>query len=381
FPAVDWVVQLDCPEDAHTYIHRVGRTARYQLGGESLLVLLPSEEQGMVEQMSDTKIPITKIKINPNKLQNPVRKMEALLARDPNLKASAQRAFVTYAKSVFLMKNKQVFNVGALDTDAYSKSLGLALPPRIRFLRSLDKRQGQPPVVTDKEDSTADSSSEEDILCVKRWDHELTTEPEPEPVSKTSKAVSKAAVAVVNKGKDKLSELARQYELSEEAGLDVVAAKLVLREEDKFDKQLFRERVKEKHREEKRRLRKAAGREDDDKDEGVVLKDSAISGDDSSNEEHSDRDESSNEERDDSSNEERSERDDDSNEDQSKQDDGSNEESSRQDDNKAMEQFHRIIPSKRLSTPRTSEAKRRRRDMSLSLGEEEELALRLLGHD
>nr|CAD7423751.1 unnamed protein product [Timema monikensis] len=121
FPAVDWVVQLDCPEDAHTYIHRVGRTARYQLGGESLLVLLPSEEQGMVEQMSDSKIPITKIKINPNKLQNPVRKMEALLARDPNLKASAQRAFVTYAKSVFLMKNKQVFNVGALDTDAYSK--------------------------------------------------------------------------------------------------------------------------------------------------------------------------------------------------------------------------------------------------------------------
>lgn len=28
FPAVDWVVQLDCPEDVATYIHRVGRTAR-----------------------------------------------------------------------------------------------------------------------------------------------------------------------------------------------------------------------------------------------------------------------------------------------------------------------------------------------------------------
>lgn len=28
FPAVDWVIQLDCPEDADTYIHRVGRTAR-----------------------------------------------------------------------------------------------------------------------------------------------------------------------------------------------------------------------------------------------------------------------------------------------------------------------------------------------------------------
>lgn len=28
FPAVNWVVQLDCPEDANTYIHRAGRTAR-----------------------------------------------------------------------------------------------------------------------------------------------------------------------------------------------------------------------------------------------------------------------------------------------------------------------------------------------------------------
>lgn len=28
FPAVDWVIQVDCPENVETYIHRVGRTAR-----------------------------------------------------------------------------------------------------------------------------------------------------------------------------------------------------------------------------------------------------------------------------------------------------------------------------------------------------------------
>lgn len=28
FPAVDWVIQVDCPENVATYIHRVGRTAR-----------------------------------------------------------------------------------------------------------------------------------------------------------------------------------------------------------------------------------------------------------------------------------------------------------------------------------------------------------------
>jgi len=62
FPEVNWVVQLDCPEDANTYIHRAGRTARYHKGGESLLVLLPSEEQGMVEELNAKKIPISKIK-------------------------------------------------------------------------------------------------------------------------------------------------------------------------------------------------------------------------------------------------------------------------------------------------------------------------------
>lgn len=43
FPAVDWVVQVDCPEDVSTYIHRVGRTARYKSKGNALLFLLPSE--------------------------------------------------------------------------------------------------------------------------------------------------------------------------------------------------------------------------------------------------------------------------------------------------------------------------------------------------
>lgn len=138
FPAVNWVVQMDCPEDANAYIHRAGRTARFQRGGESLLVLLPSEIN-MVEQLQQHKIPINVIKINPNKLQSPHRKMEALLARDVALKETAQRAFVAYIKSVFLMKDKSIFDVHQLNTDAYAKSLGLAIPPRIRFLQKVNK--------------------------------------------------------------------------------------------------------------------------------------------------------------------------------------------------------------------------------------------------
>lgn len=63
FPAVNWVLQYDCPEDADTYIHRVGRTARYKEGGEALLLLLPSEETGMIAQLQEKKVPVNKIQV------------------------------------------------------------------------------------------------------------------------------------------------------------------------------------------------------------------------------------------------------------------------------------------------------------------------------
>lgn len=52
---------MDCPEDVNAYIHRAGRTARLDQGGESLLVLLPSEEK-FVEQLKAHRIPINMIK-------------------------------------------------------------------------------------------------------------------------------------------------------------------------------------------------------------------------------------------------------------------------------------------------------------------------------
>lgn len=60
---------------------------------------------------------------------------------------------------------------------------------------------------------------------------------------------------VVNKGKEYLSELAREYEKANEAGINIAEAQMVLREEDKYDKELFKQKVKKKHREEKLKLK------------------------------------------------------------------------------------------------------------------------------
>ncbi|KAG7212190.1 hypothetical protein KM043_012530 [Ampulex compressa] len=240
FPAVDWVVQMDCPEDVNAYIHRAGRTARFQRGGESLLVLLPSEVD-MVERLEQRKIPISMIKINPNKLQSPHRKLEALLARDVSLKETAQRAFVAYVKSVFLMKDKKIFNVHTLDTDSYARSLGLAIPPRIRFLQRIQKRELVKKSGTEQEESNDrfenietneksddssddvynnlshrpehknisdkqnihnfedDDSDEDDILTVKRKNIEIDDIPaaaiEEDSTLNKKKAITKAAIA------------------------------------------------------------------------------------------------------------------------------------------------------------------------------------------
>uniref|UniRef100_A0A8C0G3D4 ATP-dependent RNA helicase n=1 Tax=Chelonoidis abingdonii TaxID=106734 RepID=A0A8C0G3D4_CHEAB len=140
FPAVNWVIQFDCPEDANTYIHRVGRTARYKEGGEALLVLLPSEEGGMVHQLSQRKVPVNEIKINPEKLVDIQKKMQAFLAQDKELKERAQRCFVSYLRSVYLMKNKEVFDVFKLPLAEYAHSLGLAVEPRVRFLQKAQKQ-------------------------------------------------------------------------------------------------------------------------------------------------------------------------------------------------------------------------------------------------
>ncbi|XP_003415668.1 probable ATP-dependent RNA helicase DDX10 [Loxodonta africana] len=140
FPAVNWVLQFDCPEDANTYIHRAGRTARYKEDGEALLILLPSEEKGMVQQLLQKKVPVEEIKINPEKLIDVQKKMESFLAQDQDLKERAQRCFVSYIRSVYLMKDKEVFDVSKLPLPEYALSLGLAVAPRVRFLQKMQKQ-------------------------------------------------------------------------------------------------------------------------------------------------------------------------------------------------------------------------------------------------
>ncbi|KAH0549911.1 probable ATP-dependent RNA helicase DDX10 isoform X2 [Cotesia glomerata] len=166
FPGVNWVVQMDCPEDTDQYIHRAGRTARFEDDGQSLLVLTPNEIK-MIDKLVARKIPINKVKIDDKYIISPHRQLEAFLARDVELKQSAKRAFLSYIKSVALMKDKEIFDVHSLNTDAYAASLGLAIPPRVRFLQRHKNNLEKQNKSNEKEnellgDEESDQDSEED---------------------------------------------------------------------------------------------------------------------------------------------------------------------------------------------------------------------------
>lgn len=346
FPVVNWVIQLDCPEDGTAYIHRAGRTARHTANGESLLVLLPSEEDAMIKELHERKIEINKIQIDPKKMFSPRAKIEAFLAQKQDLKESAQRALINYVKSVALMKNKDIFNAGTLNIEGYAHSLGLMFAPRVKFLQRImwqsakkkraansekaeetieqsedelakhletknsedeeesseenepksdiesesasesesedsDDENGTEEEKTENFNKIESSDDEDGFIKIKRRDHEIAEDTLPEvpdleeiKAKKQQKVLTKAAVAkrlikkkispntkvafdeegneLANVNTLK-SELAKEYEQSTECGIDIDKARELIKEEDKFDKERFKQMVKAKHRQKKKK--------------------------------------------------------------------------------------------------------------------------------
>ncbi|GLT62105.1 hypothetical protein SLA2020_347680 [Shorea laevis] len=167
--AVDWVVQVDCPEDVASYIHRVGRTARYLSGGRSVLFLAPSEME-MLEKLKAAKIPIQFIKANKRRVQPVSGLLSALLVKYPDLQHVAQRAFITYLRSIHIQKDKEVFDVTKLPIDEFSASLGLPMTPKVKFLnrkakgKMLSGKSSLPESeISDEDDATA--ISREDLFA------------------------------------------------------------------------------------------------------------------------------------------------------------------------------------------------------------------------
>ena len=358
----------------------------------------------MLEQLQQARIPLEKIEVNPSKQQSIERKLAALLAGDRMLKETAQRAFTSYVKSLHLMKNKAVFNVSSLDLDKFAESLGLVNTPRVRFLHRIQVNKHKDQVSceeggenkilleakTVKTKFDDEDESEEELLKVKRQAHDLEVEEEQNseaanaPAKKESKVVTKASLAkklirkkiagtktcfdesgevILDSAKHKQSKEGQQWE-EEGGGINIEAARKIIRAEDKFDKVTERARIKEKHKEDKRRQKEENRRAAESVKEGSD-EDEEGSGEEPDLSWLPDPDKIY------------------GNEGENDQEDGDS-----SDEESETEEKVEVKESKRKLTVITSHipAKRRREnaeedgtDTGLSLGEDEDLALKLLG--
>ncbi|XP_059143033.1 probable ATP-dependent RNA helicase DDX10 [Physella acuta] len=333
FPVINWVVQVDKPENVDTYIHRVGRTARYEKVGEALLMLLPAEEKKMVEDLVKRKIPIVKLKVSKKRIFDVTKKLESLCASDKDFKDNAQKAFISVMKTLYVL-DKPCFS--SVDRDAFAASLGLVQSPKLPFLEKAIKKSQAPTKDVQKESEESDSEDEDDesseddsedeegseersedeeekkamLQQKKTLDFGLASDSEEEDniykVVKDVQPEGEEDQTQVNgiqevksgkkksKAKEKLKLLkyttrimfdeegnpeGKESEDEDVGGLNIEQAKQRMKERDKVDKELQRQRIKEQHREkrlklkEKRRLAELEKRGEPAQEPQVVLGD------------------------------------------------------------------------------------------------------------
>lgn len=132
FPMIDWVIQFDIPENPETYVHRIGRTARFKYEGKSL-AFISEHEHKFVDQLKEKSINIHKIKQNPEKYLSIEASLQSICSEHQDVKYLAQKALISYLKFVHKASNKALFSVRNIDTGKLAESYGLQNAPVVNI--------------------------------------------------------------------------------------------------------------------------------------------------------------------------------------------------------------------------------------------------------
>ena len=145
FPKVDWILQMDVPDGVETYVHRIGRTARFQEKGKSLVLIDPSERK-FLAKLEDGGLKVPVISPNPARQLTIRKSLQVLCSENNDLKYLAQRAVISYVKCVDHMSDKSIFQVSKINLARVSESYGLVQTPVIKFEEtdSEDENEVQP---------------------------------------------------------------------------------------------------------------------------------------------------------------------------------------------------------------------------------------------
>ncbi|CAO2181012.1 unnamed protein product [Urochloa humidicola] len=96
-PSVDLIVQYDPPQDPNVFIHRAGRTARYDQEGDAIVFLLPKEDT-YVEFLKLRGVPLTEREC-PSNTEDVVPQIRNAALEDRNVMEKGLRAFVSFVRA------------------------------------------------------------------------------------------------------------------------------------------------------------------------------------------------------------------------------------------------------------------------------------------
>ena len=279
FPAIDWVIQLDPPEDISQYIHRVGRTARYKSDGNSVL-FIGQKEINFVNELELRKISITKIKIGQNKINNITPVVRSLLSEHNELIEIAEKAITSYIKSINLMNNKNVFNIKNIDLGKLALSYGLVSSPEmvVKSKKEVEEK------IEEEENKIIDIKNkkiEEEKNLVKENLGSINTENKKK--SKLFKLKEKIKLKKLMKQKEKEKEINLNEEEQKQKNKDINLNEEDDEDEDEFlsvkkkDKKDKKDKKKEKKEYdiklgEKRKKSDSVNNEEDDEEENEFYK-------------------------------------------------------------------------------------------------------------
>ncbi|EER03508.1 DEAD box ATP-dependent RNA helicase, putative, partial [Perkinsus marinus ATCC 50983] len=119
---------MDAPDTADTYIHRVGRTARFDRNGNALMFATEVEEASLLPELAQKKVDVRVTSINRRRMFNITGKLQSLLASEPDVKHLAVKATQVYARAVALTGRTRLTED---EVAAYAHSLGLHEAPPI----------------------------------------------------------------------------------------------------------------------------------------------------------------------------------------------------------------------------------------------------------
>lgn len=147
-PDVDWVVQVDPPQDPKCFSHRCGRTARIGKEGKAIVFLTPKEDT-YVEFLKIRKIPMKEIEIykdeeitseNGQETKINTKVINELLlnnnTKDRELYEKSVKAFVSWVRAYNEHQVSYIFRFKDVDVASVARAYGLIRLPRMPELKN-----------------------------------------------------------------------------------------------------------------------------------------------------------------------------------------------------------------------------------------------------